>query len=129
MDQRYVDSIITGIVLAAVILLILYMPTTPLKWVIAGIVALAAYECARMILPPHPSSSTVFAALLAVAISLGVMFAPHDFATLIVAVPAALMGSFLFYLWHRHSIEILLGQVALTFFTAVYCGLMLSFWA
>lgn len=120
--------IITGVILAtAVILLILYLPAFPLKLVIAAIVALAAHECARMILPAHPSSSSVFAALLALALSAAVMFGPKDFSTLILAFPAVLMASFLFYLWHRHSLEVVLGQVASTFFTAIYCGLMLSF--
>ncbi|MCC7343486.1 MAG: phosphatidate cytidylyltransferase [Deltaproteobacteria bacterium] len=120
--------IITGVILAAaVILLILYLPAVPLKAVIAAIVALAAHECARMILPAHPSSSPAFATLLALGLALAAMFGPRDFATLIVAVPAALMASFVFYLWHRHSIEVVLGQVASTFLTALYCGLLLSF--
>jgi len=120
--------IITGILLAATVTaLILFLPAFPLKLVIAGIAALALYECARMVLPAHSTSSKGFAVLLGTGLCLAVMFGPHDFRTLIVALPVALMASFVFYLWHRHSIEVVLGQVSLTFLTVVYCGLMLAF--
>ncbi|MFO1463743.1 MAG: phosphatidate cytidylyltransferase [bacterium] len=120
--------IITGLILAAaVVLLILFLPALPLKLVIAGIAALALHECARMVLPPHPTSSQGFTVLLGTGLCLAVMFAPHDFRTLIVALPVTLMASFVFYLWRRHSVEIVLGQVSLTFMTVVYCGLMLAF--
>ncbi|MCE9624988.1 MAG: phosphatidate cytidylyltransferase [Deltaproteobacteria bacterium] len=108
-------------------MLILYLPAFPLKLVIAGVVALALHECARMILPAHPTSSQAFTVVLGLALSLAVMLAPHGFTTLIVALPLALIASFVFYLFKRHSIEIVLNQVSLTFLTVVYVGLMLSF--
>jgi phosphatidate cytidylyltransferase len=112
----------------AVLLGILYLPAAALKVVVAGIAALGIHECARMILPRHPTSSPLFALLLGVALSCVVMFSPppHS-AALLVAVPIVLIGTFVFYLFRRHSLELVLSQVAMTFLAVTYAGLLLSF--
>ncbi|HCU25585.1 MAG TPA: phosphatidate cytidylyltransferase [Deltaproteobacteria bacterium] len=120
--------IATGLLLAAtVILLILYLPPFPLKLAIAAIVALAAYECGRMILPPHPTTSLAWAVTLGTALSAAVMFTPHDFPSLALALPLSLMLVFLFYMFRRGPLEVVLSQIAMTFLTVVYTGLLLSF--
>lgn len=110
-----------------VILGILYLPATALKIVVAGIAALVIQECARMVLPRHPTSSMALAVLLGVALCLTVMFAPASSHVLLLALPLSLMITFVFYLFRRHSLDLVLGQVAMTLLCVVYAGLMLAF--
>ena len=80
--------VISGIVMAiGVIFGILYLPAYALKLVVAGLSALCLFECARMLLPRHPSSSIGFAVLLGTALALAVMFSNRQFTVLIVALP------------------------------------------
>ncbi len=110
-----------------VILGILYLPAEGLKLVVAGLAALGLHECARMILPRHPTSSVAFVIALGTGLALAVMFFPRYFSVLIVAIPLALMLSFSFYLVKYHALELVLQQVALTLLAVIYGGLLFSF--
>jgi len=120
--------VITGLLMAAaVILLIFFLPPLALKLVIAGVGALAIHECARMILPPHPTTSASFPVLVGTLYMLLLMFGEPSVPSFVIATPLVLMATFVFYLFRRHANEVVLSQIATTFFTIVYTGLMLSF--
>ncbi len=109
-----------------VVLGILYLPVAAVKMVIAGIAAVVIHEFARMALPRHPSSSPALAIVLGTGLTVALMFKPQ-FATLMVALPTVLMITFLFYLFKRHSLELVLNQVATTILCVLYAGMMLAF--
>lgn len=120
--------VITGLILAAVVVFLIFvLPPLPLKMVIVLIGAVAIHECARMILPPHPSTSMAFPVVVGVLYMSLLMFGQAYFPVFVVGTPLVLMATFVFYLFRRHVIDVVLGQIATTFFTVVYAGLMLSF--
>lgn len=120
--------VVTGLIMAAaVILLIFFLPPLPLKLVIAVIGALAIHECARMILPPHPSTSLAFPVIAGTIYLALLMFGGPYIPAFVIGTPLALIATFVFYLFRRHVNELVLSQITATFFTIVYTGLMLSF--
>ncbi|HKY62712.1 MAG TPA: phosphatidate cytidylyltransferase [bacterium] len=120
--------VITGLVLAAVvILLIFFLPPLPLKLVIAGIGALAIHECARMILPPHPTTSMAFPVIAGTLYLAFLMLGQPHLPAFTIGTPVVLVATLVFYLFRRHVNEVVLSQVTATFFSILYAGLMLSF--
>jgi phosphatidate cytidylyltransferase len=120
--------VITGLILAALVILgVIYLPAMALKLVIAGLVAIATYEFARMALPRHPTSSPTLLIVLGTLTSLLVMFGERQFSTLIILFPSVLIVTFVFYLLRPHSLEIVLAQISKTVLGVLYAGLLLSF--
>lgn len=120
--------VVTGLLLAAVvILLIFFLPPLPLKLVIVGIGALAIHECARMILPPHPTTSGSFPVILGTLYLALLMFGEPHFPAFTIGTPLVLVATLVFYLFRHHVNEVVLSQVAATVFTVLYTGLLLSF--
>jgi phosphatidate cytidylyltransferase len=120
--------LVSGIILAVLVSVgVLFLPANPLKAVVAVLVAVGAYECARMILPLHTSSSVLLPAILATAFSVLMMFGPDNLSALSMGLAIVVIATFSYYLIRRSSLESAMMQVSRTIFTVVYFGLLFSF--
>lgn len=120
--------ILTGILLAiGVSVGILYLPPVALKLVISGLAAICIFEFARMALPKHPTSSPGLVIFLGTALAVAMMLGHGEPSTLIIAVPAVLMTTFVFYLFRQHSLDLVLAQISRTVLGVFYCGFLFSF--
>lgn len=106
---------------------VIYFPHWVVKLVISGLVGIASFECARMVLPKHHSSSAVWATVLSVAFSIVIQFSPNQTDWLLVSLPALVILTFTYYMFRPSALDLVLGQVSATLFTIFYVGLLMSY--
>ncbi len=104
-----------------------YLPPYLVKVAIILLAGIGSYECARMLLPKHPSSSVALSSFLGAALTAIMVFWPHNFSVLTVAIPVILMVTLVFYLFRQPTLDLAVTQICRTLFTVLYVGMMLSF--
>lgn len=120
--------LVTGIILAVVVSAgVILLPISYLKIILILVILVAAYECARMVLPREAGASCILAILLSGGFSALILFGPRDFGVVAWALPACVLATCMFFLLHPLPLESALPQITGTLFTVLYAGLLLSF--
>lgn len=120
--------LVTGIILAVgVTLAVIYFPILPIKIAVILLVGLAAYECARMVIPPGSTRAFLLAALMSMALSFLILFGPRDFNLVAWGLPGLVMITLIAALLRPQPISDAVQKITGTLFTVLYVGLLLSF--
>ncbi|MDX1386657.1 MAG: phosphatidate cytidylyltransferase [bacterium] len=124
MGKRLASGFIMGF---AVLFGIIYLPAWVVKIVVVLLVGVSARECARMVMPKHPTSSMWLPVILAMAFSAIIQFLHSQDSFFMLGLGLIIILTFLYYLFLPHSLDVVLSQMARTLFIVLYLGVLMSF--
>ncbi len=120
--------ILWGLMLApCVILFVFFAPVNIFKGLILLVSAVCLNEFMNLALPKHPSSSPKLGILLGTFFSGIVLFADKTTLFWGASLALILMITFCYYLFCRHDLSVVLLQISLTVFGAIYVGCLISY--
>lgn len=124
MGKRLASGFIMGL---AVLFGIIYLPSWVVKVVVVILVGISAWECARMVLPKHPTSAGWIPVVLAMSFSAIIQFLHRQSDLFMLGFGLVIMIPFAYYLFFSHSLDLVLSQISRTLFIVMYLGVLMSF--
>ncbi|MBF0492692.1 MAG: phosphatidate cytidylyltransferase [Deltaproteobacteria bacterium] len=109
------------------VLFVFYAPLALFKSFVIVVVALCLKEYMSIALPHHPSSSPQLGVVLGTILSAVILFAKGGSDLWIASLTLLVVTTFVFYLFRKHEMGLILHQIAITVLGCIYIASLFSY--